>query len=934
MTDVIGKGVIEVSADASKLKAGIDDAKKSIKSFGKDVSDSVGTASARASKSIDNYVKSLQTAAATNGKSAREIELYRLALRGASEAQLGAANNALRLGEAYEKGAVLGERLRASFITLAAAATSAAIAGAAGTIALIGQVGQYQDLAEKIGDTAVNVSSLKTASDVSGASLDTIAAASVKLTAALSKTDDESKLVGSAIQGLGLDFDKFKQMSPVEQLEAVAQAMDGFAEGSERTAYAVALFGKNGADLIGFLKEYAQEGRNAAYVTEEQAKAADDYADASARLQSQIHQFLQVAAVNAIPILNEVADLFKSISKEQDGTTTATDIVKGAINGLVVIFQALVVIGSDVIFTFNAVGREIGAIAAQLAALGRLDFKGFSAISDAVREDAVRARAELDKFQARVMAIGTDSGKTVARDASGDYDDAGSRTNKPRLDRTLLNQDKPTKTPKGRVDNSAAQEAKAQLTFDLDEIRKAQEALSNTIGNSEKILEAKRSASLISESEYYAKKREFIQENDRVQQAAAQKEIDRLQAEVLTGKNKIDNDRKIADAQAKLNKLRENATANLEILSIKEKDALGDIERAYKDAEAAAKSYLDVVSRAAQAEIAGVGKGQKARDRQASISGIEEKFEAQRQSLQRDNRNGKFAGREEDYRRELALLNSSQEAEIAIYTAKYKKLDELQGNWVNGATEALQNYADEADNIAKHTEEAFTNAFKGLEDQFTNLLTGKKFDAKKLLEDIQGDVTRNFVKENITGPLAKFSGGLLGAKGAEQRGNSASNPLYVTSADGGLLSGAGGSVGSSSGSSGDWLTSLVGAAADAFGGTGATSKIANAMPGDSLDNFLKLNRNFAGRAIGGPVSAGGMYEVNEKGTPELLNVAGKQYLMTGNQGGQVTPLAAAASAGGDTFVTNVQFQGRADRETGHQLANRLSLEQRRAARLK
>lgn len=40
------------------------------------------------------------------------------------------------------------------------------------------------------------------------------------------------------------------------------------------------------------------------------------------------------------------------------------------------------------------------------------------------------------------------------------------------------------------------------------------------------------------------------------------------------------------------------------------------------------------------------------------------------------------------------------------------------------------------------------------------------------------------------------------------------------------------------------------------------------------------------RELGGPVSAGGMYRVNERG-PELLEVAGKQYLMMGSQGGAV-----------------------------------------------
>lgn len=50
------------------------------------------------------------------------------------------------------------------------------------------------------------------------------------------------------------------------------------------------------------------------------------------------------------------------------------------------------------------------------------------------------------------------------------------------------------------------------------------------------------------------------------------------------------------------------------------------------------------------------------------------------------------------------------------------------------------------------------------------------------------------------------------------------------------------------------------------------------------------------RELGGPVSANGMYRVNEKG-PELLQVAGKQYLMTGSQGGSVTPNGGGSNSG-------------------------------------
>lgn len=49
-----------------------------------------------------------------------------------------------------------------------------------------------------------------------------------------------------------------------------------------------------------------------------------------------------------------------------------------------------------------------------------------------------------------------------------------------------------------------------------------------------------------------------------------------------------------------------------------------------------------------------------------------------------------------------------------------------------------------------------------------------------------------------------------------------------------------------------------------------------------------------GREFGGPVSARGLYEVNEGGTPELLTIGNKQLLMMAGQSGYVTPLSAGA----------------------------------------
>jgi hypothetical protein len=277
----------------------------------------------------------------------------------------------------------------------------------------------FQDLAEKIGDTATAVASLKTASDVSGVSLETVSAASVRLTASLSKTTDESKGVGEAIGQLGLNFQDFKNLSPVEQIDAVAQAMNGLEDGSKKTAIAVQLFGKSGAELIPFLNDLADGSERQTKLTEEQIRQADEYTKANARLKSQFESFLQLQTAEALPVLTQVQQVLSEIAKNEAAIEVVTATLGVALKAAIVIFQTIAVVASDVGFVFLSVGREIGAWAAQIAALGRGDLAGFSAISDAVKEDAARARKELDDFQARIMSIGQPGAGGSSASSSG-----------------------------------------------------------------------------------------------------------------------------------------------------------------------------------------------------------------------------------------------------------------------------------------------------------------------------------------------------------------------------------------------------------------------------------------------------------------------------------------------------------------------------------
>lgn len=101
-----------------------------------------------------------------------------------------------------------------------------------------------------------------------------------------------------------------------------------------------------------------------------------------------------------------------------------------------------------------------------------------------------------------------------------------------------------------------------------------------------------------------------------------------------------------------------------------------------------------------------------------------------------------------------------------------------------------------------------------------------------------------------------------------------------------------------------WFSKILGLVGGMAGGGGGS---------DGLSGFLSLNDNFSGLATGGPVGAGGIYEVNEGGKPELLQMDGRNYLLAGKGGGSVIPAVAdtsgrASRSNGDVVIHNYGSQ--------------------------
>lgn len=478
-----------------------------------------------------------------------------------------------------------------------------------------------------------------------------------------------------------------------------------------------------------------------------------------------------------------------------------------------------------------------------------------SAAAQKAAADQARARIAFDKEGEQYQSKKERMAQAIA-EAEGKYQKLvkdGVITQKEYDDRLTAIRDK--FKDKGAI-TAGLQLNKSQLGADVDAIRNANEALTSSYKSAEKIMEARRSAGLISDQEYYESKRAFINLETEAKEDALAKEIARYKQENLAGKDKVENSRKIADAEAKLVVLRAESSAKLEEIDNKELANRNRLKASYLAAQQAAQEYFDTINRQQERTLAGIGQGTQQRNFDVGISQIEDRYAAQRLELQNQRAlleaqrdaagNSLFTADEKQKHDErLALIEQFQARSIQSYAAYYAELMRKQGSWELGAQEAFRNYADYANNAFSQTHDLVAGSFRGMEDALVSFVKTGKMDFKDLADFMISEIIRIQVRSMI----ANATGG-----------------------------------------SGGWLSTILNAAIGSFtGGTGASSTVNGVSWTSGYD--------IGARAIGGPVSAGGLYQVNERG-PELLNVAGKQYLMMGNQSGSVTP-----DAGGPMNLT-------------------------------
>jgi len=310
----------------------------------------------------------------------------------------GIRNNLGRLGDETRRVQGL---LAGLGVSLTLGAFAALVKGA------IDSADELNKLSQKIGISVEALSTLQFAAQLSDVGLDTLKTGLKGLSANLTEARAGLGEGAALFQALGISVEdsagNLKSSDTI--LLEIADRFASFEDGATKTALAVKLFGKSGMDMIPFLNQGSsgiralmQEAeRLGLKLSTETAQAAEAFNDNLTALKASTSGLGISLATELLAPLRVVTD---AIREGQGEATGFAAILGGALKTTL---EAILVLGVNVAYVFKSMGTEIGGMAAQLTALARLDIRGFAAIGEAMREDAVKARAEVDALSVRIL---------------------------------------------------------------------------------------------------------------------------------------------------------------------------------------------------------------------------------------------------------------------------------------------------------------------------------------------------------------------------------------------------------------------------------------------------------------------------------------------------------------------------------------------------
>ena len=229
-------------------------------------------------------------------------------------------------------------------------------------------------LSRRLGMTYGEMAGLKLASDLSGVALEKLTMGATKLDVAFVNASNGSQEAIDKFTSLGLSMVDLQKMSPEQRFSAIADAIAKLPTAAERSAAAIKLFGKSGAELLPLF----EEGAGAIKKATDQAKAFglsltnaqglgvekmnDSFTSAFAAIQGLATQVVSNLAEPISRIIDDFTNFVAASGGVDIGASISTALIDGAIFMVEMFGVAANVIHANFIQPFgSATGALIAA---------------------------------------------------------------------------------------------------------------------------------------------------------------------------------------------------------------------------------------------------------------------------------------------------------------------------------------------------------------------------------------------------------------------------------------------------------------------------------------------------------------------------------------------------------------------------------------------
>jgi hypothetical protein len=285
-----------------------------------------------------------------------------------------------------------------------------------------GVIDSNAKLSRRLGVTYGELAGLKLAGELAGVSMETIGAAMTKADVAMTKARSGSKAAAAAFQTLGLNLDSLQGMSGADRFEAIAAAISQLPSAAERSAAAVALFGRSGAQLLplfegganGIAQARAEAEKFGLALTGMQSKQVEAMNDAFTRVRAAISGVVGQVVAYLAPAIQGVVKQFTDFIGTANGANIGQAIGEALLDGA----EFLAGVGDYIIANFgpsvqkvfaylSQVGEQWGIVADFLNRVGQFfygAFKLFEAVGNSVAAGLLYAASFFSKAAGEAMA--------------------------------------------------------------------------------------------------------------------------------------------------------------------------------------------------------------------------------------------------------------------------------------------------------------------------------------------------------------------------------------------------------------------------------------------------------------------------------------------------------------------------------------------------